>query len=500
MKIRHSILALPCLLAVPFAAKAQNFEDALRFSMLSTGSTARSVGIGGAAGSLGADFSAASVNPAGMAIYRQSELTFTPYLRINNASSDYIDQTDVKESNTALKLGNLGMVFNNNLGKKSGWKNYTVAVGFNKLADFNTKTIYQGLNRESSFTELMAYDAQNYGVNEENSPLGFLGYNGYLLTDQSDGLRSIPYNNIIRNGGALLQTKYAQAKGAVNDFNFSIAGNYDDKLMVGGAIGLTTYRFHRTTEFIEADNTGNRNNDFDYFSLTEKLQTTGVGIVGKFGMIYAVNPYFRIGASVHTPTYASLTDYVDYELISETEQFGNGKQTIVPDNIYRSDYSITSPMKAVLSATGFFGTKGFITADAEYIPYNTMRINYQGVGGASAARMQNDYIKENFRGVINGRIGVELRANSVFSVRAGGAYYANPYKEGRNDLGGDRVDLSLGFGYKLGRNAFLDLTYMNSSYAYKEVPYSFNAPGINFYSATTNMSRHMVAATIGLRF
>lgn len=498
MNLKHGFLAISAgmVVAIP-TLKAQNFEDALRFSALTTGTTARSMAIGGAAGSLGADYSSASVNPAGMGLYRQSEFTFTPYLNFNGSSSTYIGNGPTYDNNTAFKIGNLGMSFYNNTGRKSGLKSYTFGIGFNKLADFNTHSTYQGVNSQSSFTDLMANEAQIYGVSEQESPLGFLGYQGYLLTDDR---RSVPYNNILANGGSLTQTKFNKSKGGVNEININLAGNYNDKLMVGGTVGITTYRFRRTTEFIEADNTGNRNNGFDNFSLIETLQTTGVGIVGKFGMIYSVSPLFRLGASVHTPTYASLTDYVDYDLVSQTENLGNGTHNVVPENMYRSDYSITSPMRAVVSATGFFGTKGFVTADVEYVPYNTMRINYDGAGGAAIAKSQNDFIRENFRGAINGRLGLEVRATNNFSLRAGGAYYANPYLSGLNDLGGDRIDLSLGMGYRFGSNTFIDLTYLRSQQSYSELPYVFNDPSITFYDAKIRNTRNVVALTLGVRF
>lgn len=498
MNLKLSFLAISSITVLSAnTISAQNFEDALRFSSLTTGTTARSLAIGGAAGSLGADYTAAAVNPAGLGLYRQSELTFTPYLNFNGTASTYIGTNETFDNNTAFKIGNLGMSFYNKTGNSSGWKSFTFAIGYNKLADFNTKSTYTGINSNSSYTELMAYEAQNYGTSEENSPLGYLGYQGYLL--QND-LRSIPYNNIIRNGGSLSQTKYNQSKGGVNEINISLAGNHNEKLMVGGTIGITTYRFIRTTEFLEADNTGNRNNDFESFSLIEHLQTTGVGIVGKFGVIYAASPLFRFGASIHTPTYASLTDYVDYDLASKTEGIGNGTNNVIPENMYRSDYSITSPMRALVSATGFFGTKGFITADMEYVPYNTMRINYEGQGASELAQAQNDFIRANFKGAVNGRLGLEVRATKDFSLRAGGAFYGNPYMSGINDMGGNRLDFSLGMGYRFGANTFMDLTYMRSQQTRKELPYVFNEPGINFYDATIKNTRNVVALTLGVRF
>ncbi|OJV56079.1 MAG: hypothetical protein BGO31_18575 [Bacteroidetes bacterium 43-16] len=500
MKFKLSLMTLSGAAALSISnVNAQNYEDALRYSNLTTGTTARSMAIGGAAGSLGADYSAAAVNPAGLGVYRQSELTITPYLNFNGTSSKYIDNSNTADNNTAFKLGSIGLVSTTNMRGRSRWKSVTFALGFNKLADFNTHSTYQGVNNQSSFSEVMAAEAQRNGTNEADGAMGFLGYEGYLLTND---LRSIPYRNVLAPGGTLKQTKYNQSKGAVNEFNLSLAGNYDDKFMIGGTLGITSYRFRRKTEFVEADNSGNLNNDFDYFSLIEDLQTNGVGINGKFGFIYAPVQSFRVGLSVHTPTFGSYTDYVDYDLLSEME--GLGRHNVVPQNLYRSDYSITTPMRAIVSATGFIGTRGFITADVEYVPYNTMRIRYEGTGVSEYERAQNDYIKSTFRSAINGRIGAEVRATKDLAVRIGGAYYANPYKDGVNDLGGDRIDLSAGIGYKLGANTTLDLTYLRSEQTYKDSPYRFTNPDpanpITFYDASIKNTRNMVALTLGLRF
>ena len=106
---------------------AQDFSDVLRYSSLKTGTTARTLAIGGAAGSLGADYSAASVNPAGLGVYRQNQIIVTPYLSLNNTSGKYIGQT-AHDNNTAFKLRSLAMVLNQSNSERSGWKGLTFAA------------------------------------------------------------------------------------------------------------------------------------------------------------------------------------------------------------------------------------------------------------------------------------------------------------------------------------------------------------------------------------
>ncbi|HRP90092.1 MAG TPA: hypothetical protein PKX92_08635 [Edaphocola sp.] len=475
---------------------AQDFSDVLRYSSLKTGTTARTLAIGGAAGSLGADYSAASVNPAGLGVYRQNQIIVTPYLSLNNTSGKYIGQT-AHDNNTAFKLRSLAMVLNQSNSERSGWKGLTFAVGVNKLADFNTNSTIQGINNQSSFSELMAFDAQNYGVNESGGPLGFLGYQSYLLTND---FKSVPYHNVIAEGGTLKQTQYKETKGAVNEYTLSIAGNYDDKFMIGGTLGITTYKFNRTNDFLEADNTGSITNGFNSFTFRENLQSSGVGINGKFGVIYAASPAFRFGASIHTPTAASMTDLVDYNVVNNLD---NGTTyDVSPQSLYRSDYTITTPMRGIVSATGFFGNSGFITGDVEVVPFNTMRIRYSGggVGNSQAARAQNDFIRNNFKTAINARLGAEARLNRDFALRVGVAYYGNPYQDNVNNMGGETMDYSLGIGYQIGSGVSLDFTYTYSQNNYKDIPYSLNIPGVTFYDAAYKNNRNVVALTLGIKY
>ena len=57
---------------------AQDLTDGLRYSNYHISGTARSAAMGNAFGALGGDFTSLSINPAGAAVYRSSEITITP--------------------------------------------------------------------------------------------------------------------------------------------------------------------------------------------------------------------------------------------------------------------------------------------------------------------------------------------------------------------------------------------------------------------------------------
>src|SRR5271170_4082159 len=85
----YKFLFLPAILGMTFSSFAQDVTEAYNLSNTTVQGTARSMGFGNALGSVGGDFSSLNVNPAGIGIYRSSELTFTPSLRVNSATGDY---------------------------------------------------------------------------------------------------------------------------------------------------------------------------------------------------------------------------------------------------------------------------------------------------------------------------------------------------------------------------------------------------------------------------
>jgi hypothetical protein len=90
--------------------QAQTDADALRYSMLNYGSTARSLGMGNAFGALGADFSSLSTNPAGIAVYRRSEFSISPMFSNRTTDANYIGK-DNSDNAFKFSFGNLGMVW-----------------------------------------------------------------------------------------------------------------------------------------------------------------------------------------------------------------------------------------------------------------------------------------------------------------------------------------------------------------------------------------------------
>ena len=337
------------------------------------------MGFGSTLGSVGGDFTALSVNPAGIGIYRKSEVMFTPSLRFGNTESRYLNGI-MDDSKTAFNFSNIGIVFTRaERGKrydKASWKAVSFGIGLNRMADFNRSYSYGGNMQtaagepNNSFSELFVNDAAQYpGDVGTNGTLAYLGYQSYLVNQDSLGFYSLASSYI-----GLNQLRSVNEKGGISEIVFTLGGNYEEKLMIGATLGLPTVRYTRDAFFEETDAGGNNNDDFGSFRYTESLKTTGLGINLKLGMIFKPSDYFRFGVAVHTPTWFSLSDEFNESLTANTE--GYQGVVSVSNDPRRFDYHLTTPWRGILSATVLMGQYGFITADYEYVDYHSMRYRF----------------------------------------------------------------------------------------------------------------------------
>lgn len=489
---------------------AQDASDALRFSFLQPQGTARSIGFGNALGSVGGDFTSLSVNPAGIGIYRKSEFTMSPSLMFNNVNGRPNNEGGFSGSTTSdngqhFSMSNIGLVLTNNKqGRRrrnsGGWQTGSFAIGLNRLADFSRDYSYSGTNTSTSASWVFESDANDYRSGEQFISGGpaDLGFQSYLLDTATLSNGGAGYTSVVNPSFAspIGQRTTVRERGGVSEFLMSFGGNYEEKLMLGATIGLPYIRYVRDKTIEEEDLSGNNNNDFDYFSYNEKLRTTGIGINAKLGFIYKPVDAFRFGGAIHTPTAYSLRDYSETSIAANTENFGGQRVYQGEDREY--NYSLTTPWRAVASATALFGKYGFVTFDYEYVDYKSSRFRLDGAD-RDYERFVNDEIKAAYRSASNLRAGLELRFD-ILSLRGGIGYYGNPYKESSaNYVNGERWDLSAGLGFRL-KHMFIDLGFVHHQYKNTDQPYT--VPYSNYISPTSRLTtmQNNAVMTVGWKF
>ncbi len=520
----YLLLAGGLLTTSAVSAQDYNYEDAARFSQLTSQGTARSMAIGGAIGAVGADFSSLSVNPAGIGLYRRGEFTFSTSIRANSVSGTYNpDQISGfkgganTDNSGAFSISNIGYVSvtgaDQNAGdfnsRQSGsnWSSWSFGIGMNRVADFNRSYSYQGRNTTSSVSEFFVqnanYNSDSVGSIPKNSR-GFLAYETYLSDfDSTNGY----FTNADYRLGAFKQQRNVRERGGISEMVLAFGGNYNEKLMIGGTIGIPILRYLRTSTFTEAD-ADNTMPQFNRLSYTEDLHTTGVGANLKLGIIYKPSDLFRVGLAIHTPTWMSLQERYDVSLTNDVTGYQNvsgEKRSALDQNNF--SYVMQTAWRGVFSATAFAGRWGFISADYEYVGYRSARLIYEtdennnafGAGYFSNdQRIANDAVRANLNNASNFRIGGEGHLDN-FYLRAGLGFYGSPYKD--NFFAKTRTDYTAGIGLR-GKAGFIDVTLVQSQFENGETPYTLRyqnqpviAPQATLKNALTN-----VTLTFGLKF
>jgi hypothetical protein len=158
--MKRFITLLTLAFALPFFVQSQDLDDALRFSNFQVQGTARSGGMGNAFGALGGDFTSVSINPAGLGLYRTSELVFTPTFGQTQVEATYRNNlmTDSKYNFTFNNLSYVTAMPTRNQ-SETGLVSVNVGIGFNRLRDFNSTMLAGANNLDRSFLDYFADNA-----------------------------------------------------------------------------------------------------------------------------------------------------------------------------------------------------------------------------------------------------------------------------------------------------------------------------------------------------
>jgi hypothetical protein len=477
------------------AVHAQDEKEMMLFSQYNTVSTARGLGIGGALGSIGADFSAISVNPASLGKYSKGEFMFSPSFK-NNLTTSTFGAKSFDDDKLKIAFDNIGLVLSHRKPQRKGWIATNFAMGMNKTVSFNRAYNFSGFSDKNSMTDAFAQQANQAGGRRgisNTSLLTQMAYNAYLI-DTVSGNPDTIFSYIPKFDG-INQSKDVTEKGGINELSFSLAGNNDDVILIGASVGIPILNYNRYTIYSESDNSGKTTNQFKDFAYTENLKTSGAGINLKIGAIYMPISTIRIGAAFHSPTIYNLTEEGSNTMVSHLENFIN--EVIVPGEDYNSvsNYTLTTPYKALLSGSFLFGKYGFITADYEYINYANSRIAFtNNASDVSYAKNINSVVKKIGNAANNLRFGAEIRTNAL-SLRAGYAILGSQLTSTEFDA--SRRDFSLGAGFR-GQSFFTDIAWVNSTGNYRDYNYVIN--GMSNQNATIANTNNALTFTMGWKF
>jgi hypothetical protein len=511
--MKKIVIALAVVLNCSFAV-AQTEFDALKMIQTDINGTARYMGMAGAFGALGGDASAVKDNPAGIGIYRTSELVGTLNMFMQNTSANW---NGTKGFDDLYKVGanNFSYVIASptwrNESGNTGLLNSNFSFAYNRLKNFNRSLNIKGGAAGSSMTDYMGYftgnltDAQlRYTDNYEpfdnvNVPwLSVLAFEGNLMQENISSGRST-WSSILGSTEKSTPAYKLTERGHLDEYSVGWAGNFSNMFYFGATLNYQALNYLSFSSY---------NEDFEGgggMTMNDSIYSKGSGFNFKIGAIVAPTDFLRFGLSLHTPTVYTLNENYYSKLTFDTDISGSIR---TPGST--SSFQLQSPMQLNASAAFILGQKGIVSAEYNFSNYTGTRL--RGINGDSFDD-ENEGMREMLNDVRTIKVGGEYKLTNNFAVRAG---YANTnngtkpnaaklmrYNTTRTDTEyflHNRTDyLTAGFGYRES-GWFIDFAYMNKIVDETFYPYNSNNLTNKVTPAEVITTNNNVVITLGLRF
>lgn len=545
MKIRKSLFVLSALSVSALSAHAQSALGAYGVSQPDMKGTARYMGMAGAFGALGGDLTAISQNPAGIGVYRSSDLGFTLDLDLQNSSTQDEGRKYTKDQ-TKFLLNNIGGVLTLRLPShlcpniNFGFT-YNKGSSFNRVfrGDINTlktsmSNYIAGISNDPvgdgiplSFDEMEDYPYEN-----PNVPwISALAYNSYVISplldndgyvERWEGLWQDSMNGKTTTGQASF---LMQESGGTDEFNIVLGGNIAEKLYWGMNFQIVNLNYNLRTiwaenlqnaYYINDQNMPERENASWNFNSAYNL--SGTGFSYQLGLIFKPAQAFRLGFAFHTPTWYSLS-----------EQFSGAMNYRGEYNFMASDitngglpgynnYNFRTPWKILASAAAVLGNSLILSFDYEWANYGKMHFSeptyYNGGydwnepypwNYAASPTMNTDIINWNdpyayynsdissyYKSSNTFKVGLEFKPISSLSIRAGYAHVSSPVRKEAKDNMLTIYTSSLTPSYRLDNNTnyiTFGLGY-RYSHIYVDLAYVYKKMDSEYHAFTPDVSSH----------
>ncbi|MBQ8958824.1 MAG: hypothetical protein IJ057_10085 [Bacteroidales bacterium] len=469
---------------------AQNSDDACLFSQSYYQGTAKAMGMGNALGAVGGDMTAVCINPAGMGIYRSNEFTTTLNLLDNyNASTYYGTQNGANKMR--LSIPNIGYVGSKQRSNYRRLRFTQFGIGLTRTNDFNVHTYAKGINPTSSKIDNYLNTINDFGL----TPLDIRDYvydlypawSTYLI-DQDHDDQGTYYTSPVPQGN-IWQGLETNFKGRSEEWTFAGSANYSERLFIGGSIGLTHIKRFGYSVFEENRLEGS-DAEFDQWTYTQDLNSTGWGVNAKAGLIFVASPWLRLGAALHTPSLYAFDE--TWRTETESQIHYTTYKSISPNSSY--EYTFASPLKWIGSMAFIIGEAGLVSLDAEYTNFGAARFMAVADDDYDYSPV-NDDIKSVYGKTFNFRLGSEWRWGSSY-LRLGVGYYGSPFGIGEN--AGSVKKGSFGISLPVSLDTTFDFAY-ELTYGQSYI-YLYDAGDLGIEAVSQKQFKNNLAATLKVRF
>ncbi|OFY67419.1 MAG: hypothetical protein A2V64_08760 [Bacteroidetes bacterium RBG_13_43_22] len=471
-------------------------DDALRYSQVFYTGTARFMSMGGAFTALGGDISSLSQNPAGIGVFRSSELSLTPQLfhikttaSLNGSkTSDYIYNFNLAQA------GMVANIIDNN--SESGLLSLNFGYSFNKTNNLNQSIIIDGISDYSSLTDFWADNAEGYYKDEliDEVPDSYLAWETWLL-DSLPGYNT-SYGTVFSNYGDDPPSVYGQNmrrlvsyEGYTGEHAISVGGNLSNKLYFGASLGISHLDYSSKYEHLESTDIS-LPSEFESFNYTFYYSNKGTGYGLKLGAIYRPLEILRIGFAFHSPTLYKINEYV-YDNMSS--HFTDGGRYNASNSAVRYSYALTTPFRAMAGVALQVKKLALVSIDYEFVDYSTAR--FSETEDRYDYSDKNSVIKSTLRSSTNLRLGAEFRLDR-FYLRGGYAYYGKAWASDDLNSNLDYNSISFGAGFRE-QNVFIDFGYTGIMNTQQYVLYSSSVENL---ISGMDINRNVFTVTFGYKF
>lgn len=382
--------------------------------------TARYMSMAGSMGALGGDPSAVLDNPAGLGIYRSSELSFT----LNASPSTTFASTNsgtLRQKDFFFNFNQASYILSLQTGRDKGYVSSNFSFTYNRLKDFH-RQVGVGAEGTPSIAGMIAnftnglYPSEIDADNSAVPYISVLGYQGFMIDPlESDSSLYVPYSEKAAKMGFR-----GIESGRIDEYNFAYAANVGHYLYIGAGIGLQTLNYY----FRSA--TGEIYDNGADATISNAFSTTGIGAVLSFGVIARPVSFLRLGLSIKSPTWFALRDGFYGSITANGTSTRGQEQYNLPSS--GAEYGYNSPLKVQASVGFVIGKAGLINFDYQYTDNKGMRLydgsssKWDDVFTPEAYAFENDEIKRMALSSHLFKLGAEFRIASQFSLRAGVAY------------------------------------------------------------------------------
>lgn len=511
--------------------------------------TARSMAMGNAFTALGADMVSASLNPAGIGMYVDSDFSISAMMQFTKSPTPNSDafypigtpkyEQYYKDHSERFGLSSLGGVFT--AYKSTGaLTNLNIGVVYNRIADFNRNTLIASIGNPGTeslanvFCTLSNIDGLQTNtdgtMNFGSDPFywgAVLAYKNGLTNKDDQGW----FIDRISPDAEIDQYSSVETRGSIGEYAITAGFNFMDIFYVGASLGIQSLNYSREVfygeDYIYTEETLPSGDAMPYqtvyMNYVQRTRISGTGINFKLGVTARPAKWLRIGLAYHTPTFYDAALRYGGEMWSSTYSAGDNPDgydigangymydkvaTPILEDVGPYAWKYRTPSRLLTGVAATIAERVIISADYERSWYQSTRLqrspiehlNYTGIN------------KEIFKGSNTIRLGAEANILPFLPVRVGYIWSGSTLREGYEDIIASHPMptkqwyVTAGFGIKFGSSIYLDLAYQygTTNYSRYQTFYAIDSEdaeqNIESRLFDTQTDRHIAVLTFGVRF